>query len=93
MGYDFKKIPSRIPGELIYETTVAVTDDTDVTLVANFGTKRFKGARIVEQSFNNDYYVNYYTLNATGTSVVATCSTSTTSAAGTVKWEIFFDDI
>lgn len=89
----YRSVPADgMHGVQCVETTVTITDDADATLIAGFSPKKFIAALPTkEQNFNGGAYINYYTINATGTSVVATCSTSVASAVGDVKWRLYFE--
>lgn len=88
----YRSVPADgMHGVQCIETTVTITDDTDATLITGFSPKRFIAALPTnEQNFNGGAYIDYYTVNATGTSVVATCSTTVASAVGDVKWRLYF---
>lgn len=78
-------------GNVTEYVTCAITDDTDATLpLGSISGKRIVAVYPVEQVFSSDAYINYLVVNATGTSVVVTASTSVNSASGNVKFAVVY---
>lgn len=91
MSFQYRKLDLNLPSSMAaVAVTKQVIDDTDVTLCAELGFHRFIGAIPAKQNFNSATYVDLFSVNATGTSVVANCSTKTASATGDVEWWLFF---
>jgi hypothetical protein len=80
-----------IRGNVIDYVSVAIEDDTDVTLpLGNLTNERIVAVYPVEQVLSSDAYINYLVVNATGTSVVVTASTSVASASGKVQFAVVY---